>query len=317
MNLNLNLLSGLGGAMSKMGTFLRFNSPRIMLGVGIASGVAGGVMACAATLKAQTVVEEAKEEIEQVRENKENADEDTVKRELIKTYMHAGKDLAVLYLPSIGMGILSVAAILSGHRIMTKRNAALAAAYSVLESTFKGYRERVADRFGNGVERELRYGLTETTIEDEVTDKNGKVKKVARKALVAGIDGVSDYARLISRYDPSKPNEGSLIWEVTKDFMMYQIGCVESYANNILQANGYLFLNDVYKELGLPDSLAGQVVGWVYDRNDPNGDNKIIFTRIETVSDNGDGTYDDNILLDFNVDGPILELAKEKNLITA
>jgi hypothetical protein len=79
----------------------------------------------------------------------------------------------------------------------------------------------------------------------------------------------------------------------------------------MLEKKGYLFLNDVYEMLGFERTKAGQVVGWIYNLDDPNGDNHVDF-----------GIYDGNnadkrqfvngleraILLDFNVDGPILDL---------
>ena len=47
------------------------------------------------------------------------------------------------------------------------------------------------------------------------------------------------------------------------------------YLQQKLIANGYLFLNDVYKELGLPISIAGQSAGWLYDYD--NKDKTIIY----------------------------------------
>ena len=41
---------------------------------------------------------------------------------------------------------------------MRKRCANLAAAYGTLDTAFKKYRERVAERFGEEVEKEIRYG---------------------------------------------------------------------------------------------------------------------------------------------------------------
>ena len=70
-----------------------------------------------------------------------------------------------------------------------------------------------------------------------------------------------------------------------------------------------MFLNDVYDQLGIPRSRAGQVVGWIYDELNPNIDNYIDFGIYDLYKEgsrdfvNG---YERTILLDFNVDGPIL-----------
>ena len=85
----------------------------------------------------------------------------------------------------------------------------------------------------------------------------------------------------------------------------------QKYANDLLKAQGYLFLNDVYKALGLEPTKAGQIVGWVYNPDNPVGDNYVDFGIYDVSNErkrafvNG---YEENILLDFNVDGNIWDL---------
>ena len=85
----------------------------------------------------------------------------------------------------------------------------------------------------------------------------------------------------------------------------------QNYANDRLRARGYLFLNEVYERLGIKQTKAGQIVGWVYDTKEPIGDNYVDFgiynTNIEKTRDFVNG-YENVILLDFNVDGNILDL---------
>lgn len=82
----------------------------------------------------------------------------------------------------------------------------------------------------------------------------------------------------------------------------------QQYANNILQAKGYIFLNDVYDMLGIPRTKAGQMVGWVYRENNEVGDNFVDFGILETNRETENGSYEPVILLDFNPDGNILDL---------
>ena len=94
----------------------------------------------------------------------------------------------------------------------------------------------------------------------------------------------------------------------------------QELANHILRAHGFLFLNEVYDMLGIDKSLAGQVVGWVYDTSqDDHGDNYVDFGIQEVYRKLSDapGDYEKVFLLDFNVDGSILEHAQEQGLITA
>jgi hypothetical protein len=103
-------------------------------------------------------------------------------------------------------------------------------------------------------------------------------------------------------------NEDSVAWtknpECNKMFLRQQ----QNYANEKLRQRGYLFLNEVYDMLGIPRTKAGQCIGWIYDEKNPIGDNYVdfgIYDRIHNQSFvNG---YEDSVLLDFNVDGNILD----------
>lgn len=81
----------------------------------------------------------------------------------------------------------------------------------------------------------------------------------------------------------------------------------ENYANDLLEARGHLFLNDVYNMLGMPNTKTGQVVGWVYNVENPIGDNHVDFGIYDEHNSNFVNGYENTILLDFNVDGNILE----------
>lgn len=85
----------------------------------------------------------------------------------------------------------------------------------------------------------------------------------------------------------------------------------EHYANEKLRARGYLFLNEVYDMLGMPRTKAGQVIGWVYDVNNPEGDNYIDFGIHAEHNRNFVNGYESTVLLDFNVDGMILDRLPE------
>ena len=63
--------------------------------------------------------------------------------------------------------------------------------------------------------------------------------------------------------------------------------------------------------LGVPRTRSGGVVGWVYDPVNPIGDNYVDFgIHVQRNQDFING-YERSILLDFNVDGNILDVLKE------
>lgn len=78
----------------------------------------------------------------------------------------------------------------------------------------------------------------------------------------------------------------------------------------MLISRGHLFLNEVYDMLDLPRTKAGQVVGWVYDKNNTKGDNYVSFGIYNLLRENSRAFvngYERAIWIDPNVDGTILD----------
>jgi hypothetical protein len=274
---------------------LQKSSPQVLFGVGVVGMVGTTVLACRATLKMDTVLDEAKDKLETAKtlEHPEYSEKDRG-RDVSLIYFQTGVKVVKLYAPAVIVGGLSIAALTSSHRILTRRNAALTVAYSALDKGFREYRARVVDKYGEEEDQNFRYGTRQVQIEDE----DGKKKVVTRVAT--DVDP-SIYARFFDSYSPS--------WSKEPEYNMIFLKCQQNYANDLLRSRGHVFLNEVYDMLGLPRSKAGAVVGWLLS---PNGetDNFVNFG----VFDGRDGPARDfvngiegSILLDFNVDGVIYD----------
>lgn len=284
-------------------------SPEILVVAGIAGVVTSAVMACKATMKVNEVLAETKENINKVHDvmadqgisEKEYSKEDSA-RDLAIIYGKAGVKLAKLYGPAVALCGLSLTAIVCSNNILRKRNVALAAAYTAIDTSYKQYRSRVIEKFGENVDREMKYGIKAVQIEEKTVDENGKKKTVKKTVEVVNPYDYSDYARF---FDVGNPN-----WEKDSEYNLMFLKRQQAYANDKLKANGYLFLNEVYDMLGIPKSKAGQVVGWIYDPENGTGDNYVDFgiynVNREAARDFVNG-YERTILLDFNVDGNIWE----------
>ncbi|WP_300206563.1 DUF6353 family protein [Bacteroides sp.] len=283
------------------------HSPEILVVSGIIGAVAGAVVACKATTKLGDILDDTREQLDVIRafsadeercEKHDYTQEDS-KKDITIVYAKSGVKIAKLYAPAVIIGGLSIAGILASNNILRKRNVALAAAYATIDKGFKEYRNRVVDRFGKEVDHELRYNIKAKKFEETVVDEKGKEKKVTNTVKVSeGLNEGSDYARLFSK-------ETTLAWNENHDYNMMFLKCQQKYANDRLVATGHLFLNDVYKELGLATTKAGQIVGWTYDDKNPTGDNFVDFGLFQENFEKV-GSYTKSILLDFNVDGPIL-----------
>lgn len=296
----------------RVGFKFKKHSPEILVGAGVVGVVASAVMACKATTKLDDVLAETKDTVdkihdvtehpEKIPEGKEYTVEDS-KKDLTIVYTQAGVKLVKLYGPAVVLGTVSIAAIIGGHHILRKRNIALAAAYTAVDKGFKEYRGRVLERFGEEVDKELRYNIKAKEIEKTVTDANGKETVVKETVDVADPNLTSDYARFF--------DDGCTGWTKDPEFNLMFLKDQQRYADDLFKSKGHLFLNEVYDMLGIPRTQAGQVVGWIYDEKNPIGDNFIDFGIYDIADErkrsfvNG---YERTILLDFNVDGNILEM---------
>ena len=294
-------------ASFKAGTKMKKHSPEIFVVAGIAGVIVSAVTACVATTKVEGIVTDTKEKIEKINSCAANEDieeytDEDAKKDLAIVYVQTGWKFVKLYAPSVILGVLSIASIVKSNDILRKRNMALAAAYSTVDKGFKEYRKRVQERFGEGTDHELRYDIKPKRVEETTTDENGNEIQIEKNTNVSGYDGVSDYARFF--------DECSDYWKKDSEYNLLFLRKQQQYANDKLISQGYLFLNDVYDMLGIEKTKAGQIVGWVYDKENPLGDNYVSFGIYEIERESSRkfvNGVERSILLDFNVDGNILD----------
>ena len=294
---------------NRTGLQLKKHSPEILLAAGVVGVVASGVMACKATLKVQEIVDDAKGKIDTIHEVSndpsmaEKYTEEDGKKDLAIVYTQTAVKMIKLYGPSVALGVASLGCVIGSNRILNKRNVALAAAYTAVDKSFKEYRGRVIERFGKQMDKELRYNIKAQEIEEVSVDEKGK--EVTKKSTVEVMDP-NAYSQYSIVFD-----DGNTGWdpdpELTKYFLIQQ----QNWANDRLKAKGHLFLNEVYDMLGAKRTKAGAQVGWVYDEKNPVGDNYVDFgifdIRSPKARDFVNG-LEKVIVLDFNVDGVILDL---------
>lgn len=305
------IISNLTRTFNRTGLKIKKHSPEILLAAGTVGVVVSGVMACKATLKVNEILDESKQQIDTIHavaadpNMAEKYTAEDSKKDLAIVYTQTAVKMIKLYGPSVGLGVVSLGCMIGSNRILSKRNVALAAAYTAVDKSFKEYRGRVIERFGKQLDKELRYNIKAKEIEEVSKDENGH--EVVKKEVVDVIeDDPNTYSPYSIVFDDG--NEG---WdpdpERTKFFLIQQ----QNWANERLKAKGHLFLNEVYDMLGARRTKAGAQVGWVYDEKNVVGDNYVDFgifdTRRSKARDFVNG-YEKVIVLDFNVDGYILDL---------
>ena len=155
--------------------------------------------------------------------------------------------------------------------------------------------------------KDIRHDMTDEEVLNLLADskisvspESGKEKKSKTTVNVAA-PTVDDYARF---FDKTCRH-----YEENMNYNLMLLRSQQQLANDKLVADGFLFLSDVYDMLGITRTKMSQSVGWIYKPDgNSNGDNFVDFGVMVVKRETEDGGYEDAILMNFNVDGPILDL---------
>ena len=255
----------------------RQHSPEICMIVGVVGTVGSAIWACVATRKLDDVMEDSHKKLDSVHEDIkaiESGEESEYtmkdcKKSLTTVYLQTGWELTKLYGPSILLGALSIGSMITSNRILRQRNAALATAYMTVNKSFKEYRNRVVEKFGKGVDQELRYNIQHNTMETVVQNEDGTQTVVTEEYDVVDPNTLSPYARIFDC--------GNTGWNDDPEQTLWFLRQQQNWADEKLKAQGYLYLNTVLEDLGFPKTKIGHEVGWIYDEKNPHGDNFVDF----------------------------------------
>lgn len=292
------------------------NSPELLTAGGIIMSAVAIVLACKATTKLDEKVKPHNEKIDAIKNAIKKEEEEQKglypveqgKQDLTKEYVKTAWEITKLYAPSAITFTLSVASILSSHKIMKGRNVALAAAYSTMQDAFNKYRQRVADKIGEEAEKDVYNNVQKAT--EKVINDDGDGSSSEEETTKANKED-NPWVYLFDQANPNWNKNGGL----NLDFLLM----TERYMNQKLKVQGYLFMSDVYDALCIPENqltdkqLQGsRVVGWIYDPDDKTRDNYVSFGLTDEHGIlNHDAMdlkrhWESNIWLEFNPDGDIL-----------
>src|SRR5262245_25392004 len=276
------------------------HAPAILFAAGVVGVIGTVVVACRATMKLEDILLEHDEmaykinSVEALEINQDEYSDDDRKRDMVILYARTVGKIAKAYGPAVVLGVLSISALTGSHIVLTRRNVALTAAYAALEKGFRDYRDRVVKELGPEKDRQFRYNIEEYDV-IETNDEGDQVVKTVRKANLSK-DG-SIYARL---FDETNPN-----WERGGYHNQFFIQCQQNFANDKLNSQGHLFLNEVYDMLHMSRSEAGAIVGWLKESE---GAGYVDFGVFEGDRESGQRFVngdEHSVWLDFNVDGII------------
>lgn len=232
---------------------IKKHSPEILIGVGIAAGITAGISAVMATPKALTLIEEEK------RDRRKEAMKNSIDGMVYEPEPITKLDMVELtwktYLPSVALAALSVVSIIGSNRISSRRTAALAAAYSLSETAFSEYKDKVAETIG-----EKKAGIIEEKVAQD------QIKNIPMLPDEVEETGHGEFLFL----DP----KSGRYFRSSKEF----IDRVMVKLNSQLMNEMWVPLNDLYDELGIRTTELGRDLGW-------NIDDGIVNMSISYISD--------------------------------
>lgn len=307
-----DLLCSMSRSLHKAGFKLKKHSPEILITVGVIGTVVSAVMACKATLKVHEIVDETKDLVDKIHEGVEQekltADgepytQELANKDLTIVYAKTGLKFVKLYGPAVAVGLTSLGCILASNNILHKRNVALGAALTAVDKSFREYRDRVIERFGEGLDRELKYNVKVKEIEETIVDEEGNETVVTKTVEVVDPSAMHSIYSIVW-------DDGNRGWtknaELNKVFLIQQ----QEAATFRLKHQGILTLNEVYEMLGAPKTKYGQIAGWVYTGDGSIGNDFVDFGIFNVHNENARdfiNLREKTIILDFNCIGNILD----------
>lgn len=299
---------------------VRFRSPELLIGAGIVGVVGAAVVAVRRGVRwHQAATNELKHDLEVIHTAEKTSDRYSREDRVHDYAALIGKGVwsyTQIYGPSVLLGAASIASILAGTGILRGRLAAMTSAAATAQAALERYRARVREKMGEDADREFAFEVSPR--KTKLKHEDGTKETQITYHLVPSSGewmAASPYSRLW--------DENAMEWCANRDVQFLTLRSLENHFNQELNARGVVFLNDVYKALGLPMSKDAALVGWVKNYEKPKmaklaaelgrvpGDGVISFGVFENESPSARAYLagDDNrVVLDFNVDGVIYDL---------
>lgn len=222
--------------------FFKRNSATILTCVGAAGVVATAILTAKATPKAMALLEEAREE----------KGDDLTKLEVVKV-------AAPAYIRPVIIGAATVTCIFGANILNKRQQAAIMSAYALLDRSYKDYREKVEDLYGEEVDAHIK----KEVVKGKLTDQEFE--------LAEGEELFYDYF-------------GGRYFTSTKA----KVQRAEYNLNRTIVQREYAYLNEFYEDLDLEPLEGGWDMGWSRDMNiDTAWQEWMDFNHEHVVTDDG------------------------------
>ena len=297
----------------RAGIQLTKHLPEILTGLGIVGGVASVVTAAKSTVELEANTAEGRRLVEGHKKLREERSEEEYSKQqyakdMIISYARLAEGYIKTYAIPAALGAASITAFLGAVGILKQRNAAITAAYNILDAAYKSYKKSVVEVVGEEKaaeisDRQRAKGNVCEIDREKLSQK--ELEKLAKKLEKKGCPGKpSPYAVWFDRTNPN--------WDVTLENTMFFLKCTQNFMNDKLSAKGHLFTNDVYRALGMQDTKPGSVTGWIKDSRHGDGFVDLGLEKLQQQVDSAFGNnLKDGFWIELNVDGVIFDLLED------
>lgn len=290
----------------------RDHSSDLKMGVGTVGVVGGTALLCKESIKACEIVRDYREQKQEII-NQYDEEAPEIKKEVRKLTAKTVGKVALTVVPGVAVEAGGLGLMWSGYSNMKAAFVGVSLAYGELQEFTNKYRQGVREEYGEEADEKLAYNFR--TEEVTITDEDGNQTVETVKIYPHSSKMIpSIYARYFV-YGESYAAEHSF------DYNEHFLHAQEVAANRYFKAHGKLMLNELYVMLGFNESKAGYNVGWIYDPEVPEGDNKINFrTRVVCREKIDEQTgevigYEKVHMIDPNVDGMVVDKMVARGLI--
>ena len=315
-----DIINKIKGLPQTVSTGFQSNKPAIYMVLGTGTAIGAIVWACVQTRKLDDILEEHEETMNKIKklreESEKNGQPENFARETTLAYLSTIGKCARLYAGPTVLFVASQYCYHGAYRDLNKKNVALAGMVKTMDTGFKQYRNRVRDRVGDEVEKEIATGTTTKQIEETVVDENGEEKTVTNEYKVADPNVVSPYGRYFTRHNKH--------WDRSPDAVKIFFLSEQNYMNDQLKGRaltnafgvGTYTMNEAFERLDFdaPEDGSGLYNGWIYDEKNPYGDNYIELDVTPCMIPGDTGRLEQAYYVEFNFDGNIAKELHERDL---
>ncbi len=203
--------------LSKSKFFCKRNGSTILTCIGAVGVVVTSVLAVKATPKAVKLIEKAEEE----------KGEKLTKTEVVKV---AGP----VYIPAVVSGTATIACIFGSNVLNKRQQAAITSAYALLDNTYKDYRDKVKELYGDEADKEVKEAIAKDKYSEEINVDDNDGKKLF----------YDDFSGRYFRATIEKVQQAE--YEINRDLSM----------------RDYATVNEFYEYLDIPPIPGGDELGW-------------------------------------------------------